>query len=159
MVALLVPKTPAPSSQVLVLHLWLNTTPLPWDRVSSSPGGMRGHPCASSLHPRGFAPALGLLGWGGAGWPHRSSGCLQDAQNPRVGPTRDSKAPAHAMVQPSLGIAVALCKFRERGGGGGSCPLSPHPPGATDSALALQSFGFGSSGLVFFFPFYNCLSL
>lgn len=112
------PLHPAPKSSSPISGS--TVTPVPLDRVPSSPWGLLGPSCAS-------IPVQSC--WGRVcSSPRRSLGCLclQGMWHPQVGPTCDSKAPAKATVQPSSGIAFcasdALCKlglFGEREG----CPV------------------------------------
>lgn len=90
---LLVPETPAPSSQTLVTHLWLTTNPCTLGQGILIPRGLAGTPLYQSPRtPRGraagegFALALGLpVLCGGPGCPRRSSGCLQGYTAPTSG--------------------------------------------------------------------------
>lgn len=63
---LLVPETPAPSSQILVTHLWLSTNPCTLGQDTFIPGDLLGPPlCQPHRTPWAELPVKGLLQpWG-----------------------------------------------------------------------------------------------
>lgn len=103
----------------------------------------------------GFAPALRLpVLWGGGGRRAAHAGaqgaCRVHGTHEWVPlvTAKHQPTPWYSQARALLSAPVMCSGFMQAGalwgvGGGGSCLLSPDPPGATGSALALQSFGSG----------------